>query len=118
METKKLYFKVVHGFRPEDFISIDEDELEMALFAHVSGKKIIFSNGSISGSMIQKIVPDHQKTMGWNTAHSLLPEDWIDIRKSGVDRKFQERLYLAKQKVGQLQKGIAKNEQSVTLSLQ
>lgn len=104
MDTRTLYFKVVHGFKNDDFISITQEDLESALFAHITGRKIIFSNGSISGTMIQKVVPDFHKTMGWNVAHQLTSEDWIDIKRSGIERQFNDRLIEAKNKVAQLQR--------------
>ena len=54
----KLYFKVVRGYGDEDFIPIDETELEKAIYAHMSGKPVVFENGSINGNQISIIRPD------------------------------------------------------------
>jgi hypothetical protein len=37
------YYKILHGFEPEDYIPIDETELEKAIFAHLRGIKAAFS---------------------------------------------------------------------------
>lgn len=74
------YFKVVHGYNQEDFIAIDETELEKAMYAHMTEKKVFLNNGSVNGSQILKIVPDYHKAMGWNYSYKLGTEDWEQIK--------------------------------------
>ena len=45
-------FKVKFGFGEEEFILVDETELAKAYHIHLTGKKAIFKNGSVSGDKI------------------------------------------------------------------
>ena len=73
------YYKVVWGYQPEEYIPIDETELEKALYAHISGKVAIFKEGSINGSRISVIAPDVCRAMGWNRGYKLTPEDYEEF---------------------------------------
>lgn len=93
------YFKVVHGYSAEDFIPIDETELEKAIYAHVTERKVVLRNGSVNGSQILKVVPDWHRAMGWNRGHRLQAEDWEDIENRIGQRSYEGLIAAAKDSV-------------------
>lgn len=99
MKNTVKYFKVIKGFRSDEFIPIDETELDKAIYAHMTGKVVAFNNGSINGSSINSVMPDWHKAMGWNYAHVMEVEDWDEIRSKGVERKYQGAIGESKEKV-------------------
>lgn len=92
-------FKVVFGYDAEDYITIDETELERATYAHMTGKNVAFSNGSVSGSRIVAIQPDFHSTMGWNRGYQLGVDDFTELREKGVDIKLNNMLASKKERV-------------------
>jgi hypothetical protein len=81
MKNILRHFKVVYGFGQDNFIPIDETELEKAMYAFMSGKKIVLTHGAIDGSQISKVIPDYHKTLGWNYGHKLGTEDWEEVNQ-------------------------------------
>lgn len=73
------YYRVKYGFSHDEFISVDETELPMAMRAHITGKKGVFKEGAVSGDKIIAIVPDWQRIMGWNRDYNLMGEDYQEI---------------------------------------
>lgn len=72
--TKK--FKVIYGYGPNDYASIDENDLVKAQVMFMEGKgKAIFEDSSIRGQDILRIVPDWHAHFGWNKGYKMLPED-------------------------------------------
>lgn len=94
------YFKVQIGFGKSDFISIDEVELDKAIYAMVSGKIAIFKNGSVAGNNIISILPDYHKAMGWNYGYEFFPEDWNRI--NAKCKSYQGVIEEAKNRVNYL----------------
>lgn len=91
------YYRVKVGFLPEDFIQIDETELEMCLRAHVTGKVALTKRGgSVSGNLIQRVYPDLHKILGVNPVYKLQPEDYQLLPKKIVEEHeaFQEEAQL------------------------
>lgn len=82
------YFKVFRGFDQNDYIPIDETELVKAVYAHMTGKPVALQNGSINGTHISAIMPDWNRTMGWNPTHKLGDDDWNDIKYKEVDKLY------------------------------
>lgn len=85
------YYKVKFGFGKDEYITIDETEVEKALTAQVTGKVALLKNGSISGNSIQSILPDWNKSMGWNRDYQLTGEDYQII---GTKRQNEFTDYL------------------------
>ena len=94
------YFKVQIGFGKNDFISINEDELDKAIYGMVSGKVVIFQNGTVAGNNIISILPDYHKAMGWNYGYDFLPEDWKQINSKC--KSYQGVIEEAKNRVNHL----------------
>lgn len=95
-----LYYKI---FRDKDFtnyVPIDETELEKALAAFRFGTSAIFKNGALE--KMGDIMPDYNRTMGWNPSHRLDDDDWADIRSKGVDTKLRELNQSTKEKIDYL----------------
>lgn len=86
------HFKVKIGFGKDDFISIDENELPMALRAQITGKVGVFNEGTVSGNNIIAITPDYNRLMGYNRDYQLDGEDYNHIGKATVSeyREFLE----------------------------
>lgn len=75
------HYRIKYGYRADEFVSVDETELPMAVRAHISGKKGLFKEGSVSGDKIIAIVPDYQRDMGWNRDYILMGEDYDELGK-------------------------------------
>lgn len=95
---KVKYYRVKIGFKPMDFLSIPEEELETALRAQITGKVALLSGGSISGNNILAITPDYQRLMGWKEDYTLTGEDMREIGRAARD-EYDLFLDTAKQEV-------------------
>lgn len=82
------YFKVIRGFGNDDFIPIDEDELEKAIYAQISEQKVFFKNGSVNGAHISAIMPDFHREMGWSYGWKITAEDHGEMARKGVRRRY------------------------------
>lgn len=99
------HYRVKFGYGKDDFISINEKELSMALRAQITGKVGVFNEGTVSGNNIMAILPDFQKEMGWARDHQLGGDDYAEI---GAQKINDYRLFLEETKNGvyeQLQGG-------------
>jgi hypothetical protein len=83
------YFKVQTGYGQDDFISVDETELEMCVRAQVTGKTALTKQGSVSGNEIKKIIPDWNRTMGYNRLYKLNSEDYAEIGNKTMDEHYE-----------------------------
>jgi len=101
----KRYFKIVRGFNEEDYIPIDETELEKAIYAHMTGKPAVFENGSINGSQISIVRPDFVRAMGWNRGYKPISAEYGEI-EAEVGKRYIGIIGLAKERV---QKYISEN---------
>jgi len=83
----KRYYKIVYGYEPDNYIPIEQDELEKAIYAHLTLARAAFRNGSVDfsrgGIMIQ---PDFAAAMGWTRGYKITGEDFAEIARSGVDK--------------------------------
>ena len=94
-----MYYKIIRGYGNEDYLEIEDSELEKAYYCFLEKKDSIFSGGAIKGSQILAIQPDFHKTMGWNRGYKLDEYDYADMNEKGIDRKLQNKLAEAKEKV-------------------
>lgn len=74
-----MFFKIKIGFGENDFISITENELPMALRAQITGKIAVFSVGSVAGNNIISITPDWNRLLGFNPTYKMQAEDYKRI---------------------------------------
>lgn len=101
------YYRVKYGYGADEFISVNEIELPMAIRAHVGGKRGIFKEGTVSGDKIIAVIPDYQRAMGWSRSHQLSGEDYAEIGREKIEG-FQ--LFLAdtegeiRQQLGEVKK--------------
>ncbi len=93
------YYKLIRGYSAEDFIGIDETELEKATYCFLEKKDAAYSGGSVRGSEIIAIQPDYHRTMGWNRGHKLGADDFAELSSRGVDKACQYALSEAREKV-------------------
>ena len=96
---KNLKFKIITGFRENQYYTIDGDEVHKAyyLFLHPE-ERTVFSNGvALIGKNIQGIEPDYNESMGWKSTHKLDSDDWNDIKKKKIDRKSWDCLTQGKE---------------------
>lgn len=86
-----LKYKIVYGYEPDNYIPIDGDELEKAIYAHMTLARAAFRAGSADfsrgGIFIQ---PDFNASMGWTRGYKLTPDDFAEIEHHGVDRKHRD----------------------------
>lgn len=99
---KTRYYKLIRGYDAEQYIEIEESELDKAYYCFLEKKDSVFSGGAIRGSQILAIQPDFHRTMGWNRGYRLESVDYEDLRDKGVDRKMQNALSTSKERVDYL----------------
>lgn len=92
------HYRVKTGYGAEDFISIDETELERAIIAQGTGKVAVFKSGTVSGNHIITIKEDLHKILGVNPLYQLKPEDLNDIPRATLT-DHQNHLALVSAKV-------------------
>lgn len=80
------YYKIIRGYSAEDYIEIDETELEKAYASFILKKDAIYSGGAVRGSEILAIQPDYHRAMGWNRGYKLTADDYAEISNKGVDK--------------------------------
>lgn len=94
---KNIYFKLLRTYG-NDYISIEEAELEKAIYAQLSGDIFVGPGGTVAGNKIEMIVLDINRSAGFNEGYRLLPEDWGYVRRDfgGHDlRDLAEKKFLA-----------------------
>jgi len=95
------YYRVKIGYGKDDFISVDETELERAIFAQGSGKVGVFKEGTVGGNHIMAIIPDYQRLMGWGRDYQLTGEDYDYVGKK-ERREHENFLIETKHKIEQI----------------
>ena len=99
---KNLYYKIIFGFDAEDYIPIEDSELEKAFYAFLKKKDGIYSGGAVKGTNIQAIQPDYHRAMGWNRGWRLTDEDYAELNARGIANPHMNTLADVKMKVSSL----------------
>lgn len=86
-----MNIKIITGFRKDQAFSVSTEEAHKAYYLFFNpDARSSFSDGlAIKGSEIERIEPDYQGSMGWNSTHTLDDDDMNEIRNKGVDRKLR-----------------------------
>lgn len=95
----KKYYKIYHGFNVEDYIEINEEELEKAYYCFLKKLDSVFSGGAVRGARIESIKPDFHRIMGWNRGYKLVEDDFAQIRQKGIDVKLRNQQNETERKV-------------------
>jgi hypothetical protein len=100
MKTDKRYFKVKYGYTMSDQVSIEEGELEKAIYAQIKGVPVQFGNAYINGKNIISITPHWHRHTGWYDYYEPKDgEDWKQIERDcpsyeGIIEHYKERVAL------------------------
>lgn len=94
----KYYFKIITGFREDQFHSVPMQEAHKAyyLFRNPEQRGIFSTGLALVGSSIREIIPDYTATMGWNTGYKVTAEDYAELKTSGVQATMNMLLRKAK----------------------
>jgi len=80
------YFKVKFGFGVSDYVSVDELELQKAVYAMFSKKPVQLGSVFIQGDKIISITPHWHKYTGWNEFYEPKDaDDWYQIKRDCPD---------------------------------
>ena len=90
-----MNWKVYKDFN--NWISVDETEIEKAIFAYITGNRVVFTTGAIN--KISDILPDFHTTMGWNEGYKLDAYDWNEINSKNIKEKSNLLFGQAKRRV-------------------
>jgi len=87
----KYYVKLICGYRKDQEYSISANEAHKAyyLFDHRDQFGTFDDGLAIKGSSIDAIVPDYNRTMGWNPTYLLTNDDHNALTLNGVKQKMQ-----------------------------
>lgn len=95
---RKLYIKIITGFRKDQEYSIDAQEAHKAYYLFLNPEKRgIFNNGlAIKGEDIRSIEPDYNASMGWPPMYRFDEYDWDMIQKDKIMQKIRPIMEFAK----------------------
>jgi|GEM_PF-1419016 len=85
----KKSFKVVYGFKRDEYIEITKQDLPKAYYGFLTEGKVIFSDGhAIKGRDIMRIEPNWNQVMGWNKDYVPKDEDFYHIGEKRKEAVF------------------------------
>lgn len=91
--TKTYYFKVVHGYRDEQYITVTQDELPKVYHAFLFGSdddRIRIGETALRVRDIIRIEPDWHTEEGWNHGYRMDEYDRAHVQsKSSLYKKVQ-----------------------------
>lgn len=93
------YFRIKVGYGESEFVSIDETELETAIYIFLKDSKGVFKNGVVRGKDIIAITEDWHKEMDWNVGYKLQDVDWAELKDRGITKKYKGVIAGIKDKV-------------------
>lgn len=115
-QDTKFYWRVKYGYSTSDQVSIEETELEKAIYAQLTGNPVQLNNSFINGRNIISITPHWHKYTGWYDYYE--PNDGDDWKQIERDcPKFDGRLEHYKSRVQFLLQNGRTNEIGKNVSL-
>lgn len=76
------YFKVKYGFGASDFVSVENEDVEKAIYAQIKKIPVKLGNSYINGSNIISITPHYHRYTGWFDSYEPhTGEDWKQIER-------------------------------------
>lgn len=98
--NKELRWRVVYGYRPHEYISIDEKFLEKAKYSMLSGKLFNYKTQTVRGTRIDRIEPDFRFYTGWADTYQYGGgEDQIQIERDVPIHELESRSVVADSRV-------------------
>lgn len=81
------HYKIVIGFREDEYIPISGDELPKAwaLFIEATGRGV-FTHGGVRGQDIRMITPDWNAALGFNRGYRLTSDDYILV--ANIEKEY------------------------------
>ncbi len=92
------FYRVKTGYGKDDFISVNENELQTAIRAQLTGKVGVFNEGTVSGNHIISITPDYNRELRVARDWQLTSEDYAILGKNKV-KEYRSFLQEAKSNV-------------------
>lgn len=100
-KTRPLRWRIVYGYRSDEYVSIGEEYLEKAKYAWITKKVFSAPDGKmISGSEFKRIEPDFRFYTGWFDSYNPSEaDDFKQIERDVPTKLIEERSLLADQRV-------------------
>jgi len=81
MISEQPKYRVVYGFKADDYIIVNKDELEKLHYAQYRGAFFVGRYGQVETNKIIAIRPDYKETYGAMPEYQLCGEDLDEIQK-------------------------------------
>lgn len=82
----KKYFRVKFGYGKQDYVSVDELDLQKAVYSMFAHKPVQIGDVFVQGDKIISITPHYHKYTGWNEFYEPRePEDFLQIKRDCPD---------------------------------
>lgn len=88
MTDTKRYFRVKYGYAVADQVSIEEPEVEKAIYAQIKGQPVQLGDKFINGKNIIAIEPHYHRHTGWYDWYEpKTGDDWEQIKRDCPEYK-------------------------------